>query len=578
MTTTPQQRARRQQKVEELCAATMRALTGRADLHYRGRRLHSNCGALPMHAPHLRVDTSEDPFADCRAAADGMAMRLTHSDADLHRSLRPDEPVERLLFELLEQLRVESLVPADLPGVEENLVARVEHWSRGFHDAGLTEGQLGMLLYTVAQMCWSRLTARRVLEDTEDAIEGMRASLVGVLGGALAGIRRHRREQRAFAGYALEIARTVAGIVRAERGGADEKAGVPTDDEEADGAGRHFALLLDFDDGEGEAVATALSGDSKVFAEAEHAYRVFTARHDRELFAADQVRKALLVEYRERLDRRVAEQGVNLARVARMLGTVLAQPQRDGWRFGEEEGRIDGRRLAQLISSPAERRLFRRDQFRPTADCLVTFLIDCSGSMKTHAEPVATLVDILAKALEMVGARSEVLGFTTAAWNGGRAMGDWISAGRPRNPGRLNEVCHLVFKSAERNWRRARRELAALLKPDLYREGIDGEAVDWACERMLAHSVARRVLIVISDGCPADSATGLANDAFYLDNHLKSVLARREQQGVIEILGLGVGLDLSPFYRRCLATDMSQALDNALFAEIVGLVDGGRRR
>lgn len=134
----------------------------------------------------------------------------------------------------------------------------------------------------------------------------------------------------------------------------------------------------------------------------------------------------------------------------------------------------------------------------------------------------------------------------------------------------------MVFKDAERSWRRARGDIAALLKPDLFREGIDGEAVDWACNRMLARNEARRILIVVSDGCPADGATGLANDAFYLDNHLKEVVAHRERQGAVEILGLGVGLDLSPFYRRCLATDMTRSLDNALFTEIVQLV-GGRR-
>jgi cobaltochelatase CobT len=136
----------------------------------------------------------------------------------------------------------------------------------------------------------------------------------------------------------------------------------------------------------------------------------------------------------------------------------------------------------------------------------------------------------------------------------------------------------MVFKEADRSWRRARTDIAALLKADLFREGIDGEAVDWACNRLLARGEARRILIVISDGCPADGATGLANDAFYLDNHLKDVVARREREGGVEILGLGVGLDLSPFYRRCLATDMSEALDNGLFDEIVQLIGGRRRR
>lgn len=572
MTQTAQQRAKRQQKVEELCAASLRAMTGDASLHYRGQRLHQGENFLPMYAPHQRVDTSQDDFAACRAAADGMALRLLHSDSGLHASLCPAGGVERLAFEWLEQLRVETMVPPDMPGMASNLHFRFEAWSRIFYREGLTEGRLGILLYTVAQMCWSRLTAKPVLEETEDYIEGTRASLVGVLGVSLAGMRRHRDNQAAFAQHALVVALIVGETMRTEmrEAGADEN---DRDIDEEDEVKSRFALLLDFDqDDSGDGIAIATSGDSKVFEEAKQAYRVYTTRFDREITAASQVRKTLLREYRERLDKRITEQGINLSRLARMLSAVLAQPQRDGWLFGQEEGRIDGSRLSQLISSPAERRLFRLDQYKPAADCLVTFLIDCSGSMKTHAEPVAMMVDLLVRALEMTGVSTEVLGFTTGTWNGGRPYREWISHRKPANPGRLNEVTHLVFKEADRNWRRARVDMAALLKPDLFREGIDGEAVDWACNRMLSRSEGRRILIVISDGCPADSATGRANDEFYLDNHLKEVVARRGQQGSVEILGLGVGLDLSPFYRRCLATDMTQSLDNNFFFEIVQLI------
>ncbi len=574
---TSQQRAKRQQKIEELCAATLRALTGDAELHYRGRRLHQGARPLPMHAPHLRIDPDQDDFADCRAAADGMALRLLYSDAALHRSLCPSDPIERLLFELLEQLRVETLVPADMPGMAANLHERFENWSRAFYRSGLTEGRLGILLYTVAQMCWSRLMARPVLEETEDYIESTRFSLVSQLGTSLAGIRRHREDQRAFAPHALEIAHIVAETIRAETA---ESAGDDEAEAKDEETKRSFALLLDFDrdEGEDDGIAAAVTGDSKIFEEAEQAYQVFTTRYDTEVQAAGLVRKALLREYRERLDKRVAEQGINIPRLARMLGAILAEPRRDGWLFGEEEGHIDGRRLSQLVSSPTERRLFRQEQYKPAADCVVSFLVDCSGSMKAHIEPVATMIDILIRALEMVGVRTELLGFTTGAWNGGRAYRDWMSGGRPRHPGRLNEVCHMVLKDADRSWRRARADIGALFKADLFREGVDGEAVDWACNRMLARSEGRRILIVISDGCPADGATGLANDPFYLDNHLKEVVARREQQGGVEILGLGVGLDLSPFYRRCLATDMSQVLDNELFFDIVQLIGGRHRR
>lgn len=577
MTQSAQQQARRQQRIEELCAASLRALTGHANLHYRGRRLYRGESRLPTHAPHLRIDPEQDDFADCRAAADGMALRLLHSDPALHRTRCPEDAVERLIFELLEQLRVETRVPGDMPGMADNLLRRFESWSRAFYRSGLTEGSIGLLLYTVAQMCWSRLNARPVLEETEDYIEGTRASLVGELGTALAGLRRHRHDQAAYAGHALAIARVVSARVRAERAQTEDDDQAADREEDATGA---FALLLDFDEVEGDddGIAAATTGHSKVLEDAALAYRVFTTRFDREVAAGSLVRRALLRENRERLDQATAEQGINLPRLARRLGSVLWEPRLDGWAFGEEEGRIDGRRLAQLVSSPTERRLFYREQVKLGTDCAVSLLIDCSGSMKQHIMPVTMMAESLIRALEMIGASAELLGFTTGAWNGGRAYQAWMGRGRPRGPGRLNEVCHMVFKDAERSWRRARSDIAALLKPDLFREGIDGEAVDWACERLLARSESRRLLIVISDGCPADSATNLTNDAFYLDNHLKDVVARRTREGRVEILGLGVGLDLSPFYRRCLATDMAQALDIHLFDEIVDLIGGRHRR
>lgn len=575
MTASAQQQARRQQKVEELCAATLRALADDSELHYRGRRLYRGENRLPMYAPHLRVDPATAPLADCRAAADGVALRQLHSDPVLHRSLCPEDPIERLIFELLEQLRVETKVPVNMPGMSDNLLHRFENWSREFHRSGLTEGSIGILLYCVAQMCWARLTAKPVLEETEEDIESTRISLSAMMGQPLAGIRRHRDNQHAFGLHALAIARIVGQRVEAARAAKEDGDEDPDEDDVREG----FALLLDFDEGGDEnRIEEAATGTSRVFEDAAQTYRVYTTAFDREVAAGNLVRTPLLREYRERLDKSVAEHAINLPQLARQLGAILCQPYRDGWQFGMEEGRIDGRRLSQLVSSPTERRLFYQDQYRPTADCVVSFLIDCSGSMKQHIEQVTIMIESLIRALEMIGARSELLGFTTGAWNGGRPYRQWMRDGRPPHPGRLNEICHMIYKSADRRWRRARTDIAALLKPDLFREGIDGEAVDWACNRLITQSESRRILIVISDGCPADSATNQTNDNFYLDNHLKDVVARRSREGEVEILGLGVGLDLSPFYRRCLATDMSQPIDGALFRDIVALIGGRHHR
>jgi cobaltochelatase CobT len=196
--------------------------------------------------------------------------------------------------------------------------------------------------------------------------------------------------------------------------------------------------------------------------------------------------------------------------------------------------------------------------------------------MKAHIEPVATMIDVLTRALDQAGVTSEVLGFTTAAWNGGRARLDWLARGRPRPPGRLNETSHLIFKDASTSWRRARTDIAAFFKADLFREGVDGEAVEWACSRLLARAEPRRMLIVVSDGSPMDSATAQSNDAFYLDGHLKEVVARHEVAGDVEIMGLGVGLDLSPYYRRCLALDLSTPPAMNTFGEIIRWI-GARR-
>ncbi|MCC7684814.1 cobalt chelatase [Janthinobacterium sp. FW305-128] len=572
--TAPAAYTREQQETDELCAGAIRALSGLAAIRYRGRRLHDGHRPLPIHAAHLQPDAALQDLPSLRGAADSVALRLLHTDAALHKSLCPPEPVARLVFELLEQLRVETLAPDQHAGVIANLRHRFTAWSHAFYDSGLAEGASGLLLYTVFQMCWSRLTARPVLEKTEDFIEATRWSVSSQLSGDLAGLRRHRTDQAAFARHALAIAHAVDAMLKeaqAAREGDQDDGG----DAKARAA---FKLLLDFDSDNDNVPDAAPLGESRAFSDGAGGYKAYSTAYDREDKAGDLVRRALLLEYRERMDARIASLGINTARLARRFTQLLAVPQRDGWSFGEEEGYIDGRRLAQLISSPSERRLFRKEQFLPQADCLVTFLVDCSGSMKTHAESVAVLLDILLRALDQAGITTELLGFTTGAWNGGRVKRDWMRARSPANPGRLNELVHMVFKDGETNWRRARPDIAALLKADLYREGVDGEAVDWACTRMLARPERRRILLVVSDGCPMDTATNLANDEFYLAQHLKQVVARREAQGAVEICGLGLGLDLGAYYSRSLATTLPASLNNELFSEIAQLIAGRGRR
>ena len=562
--------ARRQQQVDELCAAAIRAISGERELQFRGRRLHRGRRALPLFAPHLHPQPDTDDFASFRGAADGLALRLRESNAATHALNCPTEPVERLVFELLEQFRVESLASVAMPGLKRNLRHRFEAWSLAFHHAGLTDTARGILLYTVAQMGRARVVGEPAIEETEDLMEATRGALGPLIGHALAGLRRDRSAQAAYAVHALAIARTVAAMLRD-----DDHPAAPAPRDADTGERAAFSLVMDLDAEVTERYATAVSGRSRVFEANDGGYRVFTTAYDTQHDAATLVRPVQLAEYRARLDARIAHEHLNVPKLARELHALLARPQRDGWNHGEEAGRIDGRRLAHLVASPTERRLFRTEREAPVADCALTVLIDCSGSMKQHIEPLAVLVDVLVRALEQAGVAAEVLGFTTGAWNGGRARRDWQRAGRPAHPGRLNEACHLVFKHADTPWRRAKPGLAALLRPELFREGMDGEAVTWACGRLQARSETRKLLLAVSDGSPMDSATELANDPHYLAHHLQAVVAHHERRGEIELYGVGVGLDLSPCYTASHLLDLVDASIAQGLREIVALL---RRR
>lgn len=571
-----QVQARRQQRVEELCAAAIRALSGQADLHFRGRRLHRARTALPLYAPHLHPDADKEDFITFRGAADGLALRLSMSDAELHRRLAPADPVQRLVFDLLEQTRVEALADPAMPGVARNLAHSFEQWSLAFIHGGLAESARGILLYCVTQMCRARVHAAPVPHAIEDLLETTRGALAPMIGKDTAGLRRQRFDQASYAAHALAIARLVAEMIASSDDDGDAGARPNDDGEDIERAA--FSLVMQVGKDMPESMASLVSGRSRVLEGSANGYRVFTKAYDREVKAVALARSAELLENRVQLDQRIAEQRINLPRLARALKALLAQPQRDGWDSAQEEGQIDGRRLAQLITSPTERRLFKTEHSEPLADCIVSILIDCSGSMREHRVPVAMLADILVRALEMAGVPSEVLGFTTGAWNGGRAQRDWARAGRPAHPGRLNELCHIVFKEARTPWRHGRAGMGALLKADLFRESADGEALDWACARLAHREESRKILIVISDGCPMDGATDLANDKFYLDNHLKQVVQRHEQRAEVEVCAIGVGLDLSPYYSHCQALDLSVPPGKHVLGEIISMMGRRTRR
>ena len=550
-------------EMEAWGGALLRAITGDGALQWSGQTLYA--GTTPQALPAAHHTDVPPELTDQRGLLDSVGLRLSLSDQALHRKHLPVDPVERMLFELLEQLRVESLVPDTWPGARSNMRERFVHWAREFMDSGLIESDLGILLFSVALIAWSRLTDQELPDRMSDTIEFTRMGMSPFLGRYWVQLRRTREDQSAFIEPALAVARWVGAAVRAAQEEAPRGSGNPK-------RRSSFALPLHFESQNTDELPLAQTGDSRAWASASQTYRVYSRQYDREEPATELIRRAQLIEFREQMDDEIARSGLHIGRLARYFQQRLAMHQRDGWNFGLEEGYLDGGRLSQLVSDPQLREIFKDEMHRPINETAVTFLLDCSGSMKGHAKPLSMLVDVLGRALDMAGVRVEVLGFSTGAWNGGRVRRDWQKAGQPEFPGRLNERLHIVFKDAAKPWRHSRQGIAALRKPDIFREGIDGEGVEWACERLLAQPARRRILLVISDGCPMDTATNQANDAHYLDQHLRQVLAARERAGDVKVCALGVGLDLGVFYRQRLALDWVDGVDEAMALAVAELI------
>jgi len=274
------------------------------------------------------------------------------------------------------------------------------------------------------------------------------------------------------------------------------------------------------------------------------------------------------------LDAQLSTLGSVVSRLANKLQRRLLAQQNRSWMFDLEEGMLDTARLTRVITDPTSPLSFKMESESPFRDTVVTLLIDNSGSMRGRPIMVAAVcADILARTLERCGVKVEILGFTTRAWKGGQSREAWISAGKPANPGRLNDLRHIIYKSADAPWRRSKKNLGLMMREGLLKENIDGEALTWAHERLLARPEQRRILMVISDGSPVDDSTQSANSALYLDKHLRQVIERIETQSTVELIAIGIGHDVTRWYRRALTIVDVEQLAGAMTEKLAELFE-----
>jgi cobaltochelatase CobT len=303
-------------------------------------------------------------------------------------------------------------------------------------------------------------------------------------------------------------------------------------------------------------------------------YKVFTQKHDEVIPAEELSDEDELERLRAYLDKQLEPLKGAVSRLANKLQRRLQAQQNRAWEFDREEGMLDAGRLARVIANPTTPLSFKVEKDTTFRDTVVTLLIDNSGSMRGRPISIAAITaDVLARTLERCQVKVEILGFTTRAWKGGESREEWLATGRAQNPGRLNDLRHIVYKRADSPWRRARQNLGLMMREGLLKENIDGEALEWAYRRLLGRSEQRKILVVISDGAPVDDSTLSVNPSNYLERHLREVIAMVERRGAVELLAIGIGHDVTRYYARAVTITDAEQLAGAVTEQLAALFD-----
>jgi len=547
---------------------------------------------------------------EARGFADSFALRLRHHSEALHGKGAPPEPIARACYDAIEQVRYEAIGSTRYAGIRGNLDAAVE--MRTASDPIVRAEAAGdvPLPTALSLMLREALTGEAVPERARAAVDLVREDILAKIGTDMDGLADVLDDQRAFQNLTLDILRDLDLTLPETpeptdaEDGEDEEGENPEDqdetDEEDEGGAEPDAADARSEVTDGEAEGDA---DQDVEGEQEMSdgdpsddgeegmqpvrpnrpwtdfpegfdYKAYTQKFDEEIEAAELCDNEELDRLRTYLDSQLAGlQGV-VTRLANRLQRRLMAQQSRSWDFDQEEGMLDAARLTRVVVSPGHALSYKIERDTEFKDTVVTLLIDNSGSMRGRPISIAAIsADILARTLERCGVKTEILGFTTRAWKGGQSREMWLSDGRPANPGRLNDLRHILYKKADEPWRRARRNLGLMMREGLLKENIDGEALMWAHDRLLRRPEDRRILMVISDGAPVDDSSLSVNPAGFLESHLRKVIDWIENQSPVQLAAIGIGHDVTRYYKRSVTIMDVEQLGGTIIEQLADLFE-----
>ncbi len=591
-------------------AGCLRALARKPDLEvsFAAERPGLMGGKARLPEPPRKLSKAE--AAIVRGNADSIALRIACHDPSVHRRLQPAGQQARAVFEAVEQARVEAIGARRMDGVAMNLTAMLdERFVRGKFD-DITDRADAPIEEALALMVRERLTGLAPPAAAKKLVDLWRPLIEDRAGKNLDQLEDLVEDQHHFGDAvhdmldALEMGedRSRDSEEEDEEGEEDKRKQESGEDGEAADSDDMQRMSMedsqvsaeDMPDSAAEAVdaPTADMADDSEMGDAETPgepqrprqfganeprgpdYRAFTAKFDETIAAEELCEPEELDRLRSYLDKQLSHlQGV-VARLANRLQRRLMAQQNRSWEFDLEEGQLDPARLSRIITDPLHPLTFKSEKDTEFRDTVVTLLLDNSGSMRGRPITVAaTCADILARTLELSGVKVEILGFTTRAWKGGQAREHWLTAGKPANPGRLNDLRHIIYKSADAPWRRARKNLGLMMREGLLKENIDGEALDWAHKRLLGRSEQRKILMMISDGAPVDDSTLSVNPGNYLERHLRWVIEEIETRSPVELIAIGIGHDVTRYYRRAVTIVDAEELGGAMTEKLAELFE-----
>ncbi|EAU41255.1 Von Willebrand factor, type A:Cobalt chelatase, pCobT subunit [Fulvimarina pelagi HTCC2506] len=594
-------------------ANTLRAIAGDAELEVTFSSDRPGLSGNAARLPELPKRATTNDVAVTRGVADAMALRRARHDPKLHAKLSPDGQGARAIYDSVEQARCEAIGANAMPGVGDNLASMLEDKYARSNLTEVTDRNEAPMEDAVALMVREALTGRPVPPSAEALVGVWREMIEEKVGARFANLAGHADNQEAFARairdvlVSLEMAEELAEPEQSDDNdeeNEDEKGDNQVRDQEEGGAEKEDGsedTQSEEAENEGENDETSEAEDSEVTAddvvdEGEESsetpgearrpepkdldplqkieYEVYSRAFDEEIGAEELCDEAELDRLRGFLDKQLTSlQGV-VGRLANRLQRRLMAQQNRSWDFDLEEGYLDTARLTRIVIDPMQSLSYKMERDTEFRDTIVSLLIDNSGSMRGRPITVAaTCADILARTLERCGVKVEVLGFTTRAWKGGQSREAWLKAGKPPRPGRLNDLRHIVYKSADAPWRRARRNLGLMMREGLLKENIDGEALIWAHSRLSKRSEQRRILMVISDGAPVDDSTLSVNSGNFLERHLRAVIDEIEQRSPVELLAIGIGHDVTRYYRRAVTIVDAEELAGAMTEQLAALFE-----